>query len=164
MIYRPTIDEYFTIMAMHASSRGSCLRRRVGCVLVDENKDTISTGYNGPPSGQPNCREQPCEGANYPSGFGLHLCRAVHSEVNAINRCRDISRIHTAYVTATPCEMCMDALLKTPCKRIVYLQEYASNHNHAKIRWIESGREIDWIFDLINDESPVHTFANIYGF
>lgn len=164
MIYRPTIDEYFTIMAMHASSRGSCIRRRVGCVLVDKNKDTISTGYNGPPAGEPNCREQPCEGANYPSGFGLNLCRAIHAEKNAIDRCKDKSRIHTAYVTATPCTQCMEALLDTPCQRIVYLQEYAANHNHAKIRWVESGRKIDWIFDLITDESPVHMFANLYGF
>jgi deoxycytidylate deaminase len=58
--------------------------------------------------------------------------------------------------------MCIDKLFATSCKRIVYLQEYP--HSEGRLQWIERGRQIDWIFDLIDDESPVHMFANIYGF
>ena len=162
MIRRPTVDEYFIIQAMHASSRGSCIRRRVGCILTNEYNHVLATGYNGPPAGEPNCTEHPCEGARLPSGTGLNLCRATHAEHNAIKQCSNIFNIRTAYVTASPCNMCIDKLLATSCQRIVFLQEYP--HNDARLRWIESGLSIDWIFDLIDDESPVHMFANIYGF
>ena len=77
-------------------------------------------------------------------------------------QCPNIFTVKTAYVTASPCELCIEKLLKTSCQRIVFLQEYP--HPAAKIRWIESGRDIDWIFDLIDDESPVHMFAKLYGF
>lgn len=162
MIRRPTVDEYFTIMAMHASSRGSCIRRRVGCILTNEYNHVLATGYNGPPAGEPNCTEHPCEGARLPSGTGLNLCKATHAEHNAIKQCKNIFNIETAYVTASPCNMCIDKLFATSCKRIVYLQEYP--HSEGRLQWIERGRQIDWIFDLIDDESPVHMFANIYGF
>lgn len=162
MIRRPTIDEYFIIQAMHASSRGSCIRRRVGCILTDENDYVLSTGYNGPPKGVVNCTTSPCEGAKMPSGTGLHLCKATHAEDNAIRQCPNIFKIRTAYVTASPCDMCTDKFLLTACQRIVYLNAYP--HSDAPKRWQDNGRIIESIYDLIGDESPVHMFANLYGF
>lgn len=122
----------------------------------------MATGYNGPPAGYPNCTTTPCEGAKFPSGQGLHLCKAIHAEANAISQCKKIEDVTTAYVTAFPCNQCIEKLLDTKIQRIVYLQEYS--HPDAIIRWTESGRDKDWIFDQIDDESPVHMFANIYGF
>lgn len=162
MIRRPTVDEYFTIMAMHASSRGSCIRRRVGCILTNDKNHVVATGYNGPPASEPNCTEEPCEGAKAPSGTALHLCRAVHGEHNAIMQCNNIFQIKTAYVTASPCMQCTEKLLETSCQRIVYLQSYP--HGEARQLWTDNGRAINCIFNLIDDESPVHMFANIYGF
>lgn len=162
MIRRPTIDEYFIIQAMHASSRGSCVRRRVGCILTNDKNHVLSTGYNGPPAGEPNCTTSPCAGAKLPSGTGLHLCRADHAEDNALRQCPNIFNIKTAYVTASPCVNCMSKLLLTSCERVVYLQSYP--HEQAMIDWIGSGRTIVSIYDLIDEESPVHMFANIYGF
>ena len=162
MIRRPTVDEYFIIQAMHASSRGSCIRRKVGCILVNAKNHVLATGYNGPPACEPNCTEQPCEGAKAPSGTALHLCRAVHGEHNAILQCPNIFQIHTAYVTASPCDQCMEKLLQTSCQRIVYLQRYP--HNDALAKWILAGRKEDCIIDMIDDESPIHMFSNIYGF
>lgn len=164
MICRPTTDEYFIIMAMHASSRGSCVRRRVGCVLVDSNNYVLSTGYNGPVKGEVNCTTTPCAGAGLPSGTGLDMCRAIHGEASAIMQCPDSYKIETAYITTSPCISCMKLLLNTPCKRIVYLTKYAKSHDSALDSWIESNRSVDWIFDLIDDNSPVHMFSNIYGF
>lgn len=162
MIRRPTIDEYFMIMAMHASSRGSCIRRRVGCVLTDVNNHVLATGYNGPPAGATNCTSKPCAGAKYPSGQGLHLCEATHAEDNALRQCPNIFKIKTAYVTATPCTNCMDMILKTSCERIVYLQAYASSHSGAIDKWLGNGRQIEQL--IVDEQSPVHIFTNIYGF
>lgn len=52
---RPTKDEYFIAMARLAASRATCLRRRVGCVLVNARGHVLATGYNGPPAGDAHC-------------------------------------------------------------------------------------------------------------
>jgi len=54
---RPSIDEYFLDMAKVVSSRSTCLRRSVGCVLVDGYGNVLSTGYNGVARGLPHCNE-----------------------------------------------------------------------------------------------------------
>jgi len=56
---RPSIDEYFIRMARLASKRSTCLRRKVGCVIVQDNR-VLSTGYNGAPKGLKHCMEVGC--------------------------------------------------------------------------------------------------------
>ncbi len=53
---RPTWDEYFMLIAFIVSRRSSCLRNKVGAVIV-KDRDTISTGYNGAPFPQQTCLE-----------------------------------------------------------------------------------------------------------
>ena len=136
---RPEQHEYFLILAKIASMRSSCIRRMVGCILVDENNHILSIGYNGPPAGFPNCTENPCEGAiEAVSGQNLDSCRAVHAEANAIIQCLDIRRIHAAYLTVSPCRECIKLLLSTPCKKLYFLETY--NHADSLELWTESGR------------------------
>lgn len=85
---RPNWDEYFLDIAEVVSRRASCFRNHVGAVIV-QDKDIISTGYNGAPSFQKNCLEIGyCyrDRHNIKSGTNLELCRAVgsHAESNAI--------------------------------------------------------------------------------
>lgn len=42
---RPSIDDYFMEMARLASGRSTCVRRSVGCVLVDRRNHVMATGY-----------------------------------------------------------------------------------------------------------------------
>jgi len=42
-----------------ASSRSNCLRTKVGCVIV-KDRQVLATGYNGPPSGVPECLDPRC--------------------------------------------------------------------------------------------------------
>ncbi|MBN2545591.1 MAG: cytidine deaminase [Spirochaetes bacterium] len=86
---RPGWDEYFINIAKAVSIRSSCLRNKVGAVIV-RNKDIISTGYNGAPQYQKNCLEIGyCyrNKNNIQSGTQLERCRAVgsHAESNAIS-------------------------------------------------------------------------------
>jgi len=86
---RPTWDQYFLNIAKVVSERSSCLRNKVGAVIV-RNKDIISTGYNGAPQYQKNCLEIGfCyrDKNNIKSGTQLERCRAVgsHAESNAIS-------------------------------------------------------------------------------
>ena len=146
---RPSSDQYFTQMAKLVSTRTTCIRRAVGCVLVNARKHVLSTGYNGVAAGQPHCNQHDpfyetgfphaCEGAHAKSGESLHLCKAIHAEQNALLQCRNVYEIDTAYVTTSPCVHCMKLLLNTSCKRIVTVSLY---DQAAADLWYGAGREL----------------------
>ena len=138
---RASKDSYFSGMAQLASSRGTCSRRKVGCVLTNERGHVIGTGYNGVASGQPHCLDRPCAGASCKSGEGLDLCEAIHAEQNALLQCKDVYDIHTIYCTDSPCITCVKLLMNTSCKRIVFWREYP--HRKSRELWESSGKE--WV-------------------
>lgn len=141
---RPSTDQYFIQMASLVSQRGTCCRRKVGCVLIDKNKFVLATGYNGRPSGFPHCEgANKCEGANAPSGMSLDACEAIHAEQNALLQCKETQTIWSAYVTAFPCMTCIKLLLNTSCERILFVEDYP--HGHAKELWKMAGREYEQI-------------------
>lgn len=83
---RPTKIQYYLNMALNAALRSTCLRRKYGSVIVKDDA-IISTGYNGSPRGTVNCVDiGECRRTkmNVPRGQNYELCRAVHSEMNAI--------------------------------------------------------------------------------
>jgi dCMP deaminase len=136
---RPDVDEYFGVMAEVVSSRGTCPRRKVGCVLVSEDNKVLATGYNGVPSGFAHCIDEPCEGAKYRSGLGLDKCEAIHAEQNALLQVADVNLIETAYCTTAPCIHCLKLLLNTSCYKIVFNEDYP--HSAAsKALWEKAGR------------------------
>jgi hypothetical protein len=62
---RSNWDKYFMDMAVKTSSRSSCIKRRVGCVIVNPDHIIVSTGYNGTPSGIKNCSEGGCQRSSF---------------------------------------------------------------------------------------------------
>ena len=136
---RPSIIEYFSVMALVVSSRGTCIRRRVGCVLVSKDGKVLATGYNGVPSGFHHCIDTPCEGARFKSGKGLDKCEAIHAEQNALLQVSDVSLIDTAYCTTAPCIHCLKLLLNTGCKRIVFNEDYPHS-DASRDLWERAGR------------------------
>lgn len=134
---RASLDDVGMRIAVAWSKRATCPRRSVGCVLFDSSGHQLSSGYNGPASGQPHCIDHPCPGATLPSGTGLSKCEAIHAEANALLRCSDVTKVHTAYVTTSPCLDCVKLLLNTGCRRIVFLEEYAHGAD-AKARWLRT--------------------------
>lgn len=50
-------DAWATGLAELTAQRGTCLRRQVGCVLLNERGHVLSTGYNGVAAGMPHCNE-----------------------------------------------------------------------------------------------------------
>lgn len=162
---RPTKDPYFTSMAALVATRSTCLRRAVGCVLVDARGHVLSTGYNGVAAGQPHCNHEEqlpdhsiwhphkCAAAGARSGMDLDGCQAIHAEQNALLQCHDVWSIETAYVTVTPCMTCMKLLLNTSCTRIVAAEVYT---NRAPIElWLASGRELT-IRAAMDDGDPAN--------
>jgi dCMP deaminase len=133
----------YLMMAEAISMRGTCARRRVGCILTDSLGKILSTGYNGTPQGMPHCIDTPCKGADLPSGTGLDLCESIHAEANALLQCPNVGIIHVAYVTASPCIHCVKLLLNTGCCKIIFLEDYP--HTEAKDLWERSHGPKSWI-------------------
>ena len=121
---RPSIEEYMLYIAKEVSKRATCSRRAVGAVITDEVNHILSTGYNGVPKGQPHCIDQPCQGVDLPSGYGLDICKAQHAEVNAIAHCRDLRSASILYVTVSPCMSCLKLIAATNIRRIVAAEIY----------------------------------------
>lgn len=136
---RPSWDAHFMKIAQLVAEMGTCARRQVGCVIVDERNIIVSTGFNGVPPKWDHCRgtpeegARPCPGATSPSGMGLDLCYANHAEINALLHCPDVMRARTCYTTSSPCISCVKALLCTGVCRIVFLEEYP--HKEAMELW-----------------------------
>ncbi len=125
---RPTWDEYFMEMAYHAAKRSTCLRRKVGAVLV-KDKRIIATGYNGGPTGLAHCLEIGClrEQLNIPSGTQHELCRGIHAEQNAIIQAARYGlpmEGSQLYCTTQPCTQCTKMLLNAGVTELVYAEGY----------------------------------------
>jgi len=147
-------EEYYLEIARVVSKRGTCLRRAVGCVLIDKEGHILSTGYNGVCKGSRHCNEEHleeswktgkieitypyrCIGANSPSGKDLDLCLAIHAEQNALLQCGDVNSIDSCFTTASPCIHCVKLLMNTSCKKIIYEELYSED---ALKLWGSMGR------------------------
>ncbi len=127
-INRPSWDEYFLNIAKLVATRSTCLRRRVGAVVVKE-KQVLATGYNGAPTGLEHCDQVGClrEELNVPSGERHELCRALHAEQNAFLQAakHGVSlEGGTLYITTQPCSICAKMIINAGIKKIVIEGEY----------------------------------------
>ena len=125
---RPSYDEYFMEMAKVVSKRSTCLRRKVGAILV-KDKHILSTGYNGAPKGLSHCSEVGClrKDLKVPSGERHELCRGLHAEQNAIIQAAVFGisiKNSVLYCTNTPCVVCVKMLINAGVNEIVFLGEY----------------------------------------
>lgn len=123
---RPSLDEYFMEIALVVATRSTCLRHKVGSVIV-RDKRILSTGYNGAPTGLPHCLDVGCRREDFESGTHHERCRAVHAEQNAIIQ----AAIHgvstsgaTLYCTHQPCILCAKMIINSQIERVVYRKSY----------------------------------------
>ena len=148
---RPSRDETFMEVAVAMARQSTCLRRAVGCVLVDGRGRVLSTGYNGVARGQPHCNERTggiayahaCPGA-FEKGGDLVLCAAVHAEQNALLQCPDPDAIRTIYVTLSPCDSCLKLMLNTGCERLVVGEWWRDSEALIIKRW--APRTVDSLY------------------
>jgi len=125
---RPGWDEYFLEVAYLVAKRATCLRRRVGAVLVKDKK-ILATGYNGAPSGLKHCIDSRClrEKLKVPSGQRHELCRGLHAEQNVLLQAAlyGIStKDSVLYATNQPCIICAKMLINAGIKEIVVSSGY----------------------------------------
>lgn len=122
-------DKRFIEMAKFVASWSSCLRRKVGAVVV-RDKRILTTGYNGAASGINSCVERnEClrDKLGIISGTRQEMCYAIHAEQNAIVQAAKMGVSldgATIYITHQPCSMCARMIINSGIKRIVYLEGY----------------------------------------
>ncbi len=125
---RPDWNTYFMEIATLVSRRSTCLRRQVGAVIVKE-RNILSSGYNGAPSGITHCETAGClrEKMNVPSGERHELCRGLHAEQNAIIQaaCHGATIKGAAfYCTNLPCSICTKMIINSGADKIIYKDGY----------------------------------------
>jgi dCMP deaminase len=128
LVTRKSKDTYFCEIADLVSSRSTCLRNKVGAVLVKESQ-ILSTGYNGAPTGLPHCDEVGCirEKLKVPPGERHELCRGLHAEQNAIIQAayHGVSvKGAKMYCTTKPCSICTKMLINAGITEIIYIEPY----------------------------------------
>lgn len=129
MSHRPTWDQYFMTITRQVAERSTCLRAKVGAVIV-RDKNILATGYNGSPAGLPHCLDVGClvYRSVTPGGETEENCfRTIHAEINAIAQAaKNGAAIRDAdiYITHTPCIHCFKVLINTGIKRIFYEKPY----------------------------------------
>jgi len=126
--YRPSWDEYFITIAYLVSTRSTCLRRKVGALIV-KNRRILATGYNGTPSNIKHCDETGClrDELKIPSGERHELCRGLHAEQNVLLQAAlyGISLQDTVlYCTNQPCIICAKMIINAGIKEVVIMDGY----------------------------------------
>ncbi len=162
LIKRISKENYYLDIAQTVSERSTCLRKRYGAIIV-KNDSIISTGYNGAPRGRANCSEiGTCmrEKLQIPRGQRYELCRAVHSEANAIIAASRESMLDsTLYMCCTDpkdghvisginsCMMCKRLIINAGIKTVI-IRETAEEYTVIDTA--------DWI---VNDDSLSGAFG-----
>lgn len=137
-------------LARAVQAGANCLGSQVGAVLVRDNR-VISTGFNGTPSGFPNCTDGGCvrcsdsdlikqgRGADatdpdHTSGRALDRCICVHAEQNAfLTAARFGTRVEgtTLYTTLSPCFGCLKEAVQAGVMRVVFAERYEATYGDA---------------------------------
>src|SRR5690606_7834423 len=85
---KPSWSEYYLGVAEAASKRSSCVRAKVGAVIVSAENRVVSLGYNDAPAGMHGCEKCPRRLANVAPGSIYEkvdgVCHSVHAEQNAL--------------------------------------------------------------------------------
>lgn len=127
---RPSWDEYFMATAVLMSTRSSCERLHVGCVLVSgggtQKNRIIAAGYNGYLPGAPHM-------SHVRDG---HEQATVHAEQNAIaDAARRGSSVEgaVAYVTHYPCINCAKIMAAAGIAEVRYRNDYNNDPIAAEL-------------------------------
>ena len=109
-------DSRFLELAKLISEWSKDPSTKVGCVVVGEDREVRSTGFNGFPRG---IEDDPTRLGDRDQKYPL-IC---HAEENAIMHAARIGvslKGNTAYVTWPPCSRCSRSLIQAGVKEVVY--------------------------------------------
>lgn len=121
---RPSWGDQFIMQAYITALRGSCLRKRVGAIIVDGNNRIISGGFNGAPSRMPDCLSVGCDVRLVD---GRQSCvRTLHAESNALDYAGRQARGCALFTTVIPCRPCAMRIIQAGIDCVYYSEYYES--------------------------------------
>lgn len=127
---RPTRKQTYMEIAEVVSKRSTCLRKKVGAVLV-KNNHILGTGYNGAAKDQSSCADIGCDMESD------HCVRTIHAEVNAVISAA-VNGVSTdgavLYSTCKPCFRCYGFLKNANIKEVFYVQDYDDGRNEEIVK------------------------------
>lgn len=150
---------YYLDIAETVLSRGTCLRRNFGAIIV-KNDQIISTGYVGAPRGRKNCSDLGyCtrQRLNVPRGTRYELCRSVHAEANAIIHAQRSEMLgSTLYLVgreattgeyikdANPCAMCKKLIINAGISSVI-VRDDENNFRFIDVadQWVAQDESMD---------------------
>jgi len=117
---RPSWDQIWMDFAHSISRRSPDQKHQVGAVIIiNDNTQVLSIGYNGDQKGGPNCRESIARGK---SGF-------IHAEINALIKCDyNHPKQKKMYLTLSPCDICAKAIINAGIEEVIYDQVYPASN------------------------------------
>lgn len=145
---------YYLDIAQTVAERSTCLRKKIGCILVNQD-EVISTGYNGAPRGRKNCVDLGfCSKKKFFPNVrhaGYDACRSVHAEQNAIisARRKDMIGASLYLVSYRPdtnqydegvscCQMCRKIIINAGISKIYIRQQEKNCYTKIEVEdWIE---------------------------
>ena len=115
---REPIEVVLMKFAILLSTRSTCGRLRVGCIITsDDFQRVYSYGYNGNARGFPNKCDSSEPGK----------CGCIHAEANALIKCSIMDNQKVIFVTQSPCKMCAKMIVNSGASRIYYFSDYRSD-------------------------------------
>lgn len=151
-------DNYYLDIAETVLTRGTCLRRNYGAIIVNYDR-IISTGYTGAPRGRKNCMDMgECVRTKLgiPRGERYELCRSVHAEANCIiNAAREDMIGSTLYLVgrevesgelvkdASSCSMCKRHIINAGIERVV-IRNTENDYTVISVSdWVENDESLN---------------------
>lgn len=128
-------NEYYELASVHAKQNSNCLKKKVGCVIINSTKKdcewVIGFGYGGRPEAMGPCEKcyADCE------KFFHDSCNSVHSEQRAvINALENGNALigRSIIITHGPCDQCMKLLILVGIKRVFYKHPYKTDFTRYK--------------------------------
>jgi len=139
-------EDFFIKIASLTSQRSTCVRKKVGAVLVKDNR-IISIGYNGSLANQMHCHDHFYEKYKdnlkfldskefYDEHGEFSKLKESHAELNCILFAAKIGISVDGcdlYITDSPCSTCARSIVFVGIKKVFYLYEYDRDKNGIEI-------------------------------
>jgi dCMP deaminase len=143
-------DNRFLLMAKEVSKWSKDPSKKIGCVAINDNRQVLSTGYNGFPRGIDDTQER------YDNREEKYKY-VVHAEMNAIyNATWNGASLNgsTFYVYGLPvCSECAKGIIQSGVKKVVMFNEDVPE------RWLQSWAKTKALF---NEAGVEYEFASLH--
>lgn len=178
-------DQTYMNMAIVLAGLSYAERAKVGCLIVSDDGQIISQGFNGMPHHMNNT----CEDVECTNHFNDNKCNCgcedkdvnitrcrgcdyvklttkkevLHAESNAIAKCAKwVASTHnaTVYVTLSPCIDCSKQMIQAGIKRVVYHDEYRDLEGVKLL--INAGILVQRLIELSNKQIALVTIDDAY--